>query len=67
MISRQRMVDRCSDCFLKNQNCVCELKWLKRDADDPCRFCLEAPAADNLFEMGIDFTDRTQICRGRKG
>jgi len=56
-----------SDCFSKNQNCVCELKCLKRDADDPCRFCLEAPAAGNLLGMGIDFTDHTQICRGRKG
>ena len=61
------MVDGCSDYFSKNQNCICDLKCLKRDADDLYRFCLEAPPAGNLFEIGIDFTDHTQICRGRKG
>src|SRR5699024_3933121 len=55
-----------SDCFSKNQNCICDLKCLKRDADDPCRFCLKAPPAGNLFEMGIDFTDHTQIINIKK-
>src|SRR5699024_11328013 len=33
---------------------TCALPIFKRDADDPCRFCLKAPPAGNLFEMGID-------------